>query len=68
MTILIPDLNVAEECLAEYDPVITEGPLASTVEDEDNYTRYRQLRLNYYATSFSKPAFTLGRRHGKRLD
>lgn len=51
---LIPDLNVAEECLAEYDPVITEGPLASTVEDEDNYTRYRQLRLNYYATILLK--------------
>ena len=51
---LIPDLNVAEKCLAEYDPVITEGPLASTVEDEDNYTRYRQLRLNYYATILLK--------------
>lgn len=51
---LIPDLNAAEECLAEYDPVVTEGPLASTVEDEDNYARYRQLRLNYYAVLLLK--------------
>ena len=51
---LIPDLDAAEECLAEYDPVVTEGPLASTVEGEDNFTRYRQLRLNYYATILLK--------------
>lgn len=51
---LLPDLEAAEESLLEYDPVITEGPLASTLEDEDNYTRYRQLRLNYYATILLK--------------
>lgn len=51
---ILPDLNAAEECLSQSDPVITEGPLASTVEDEDNYTRYRQLRMNYYATILLK--------------
>ena len=51
---LIPDLNAAEDCLAEYDPIVTEGPLASTVSSEDNFTRYRQLRLNYYATILLK--------------
>ena len=51
---LIPDLEAAEECLAEHDPVVTEGPLASTVEDEENYMRYRQLRMNYYAVILLK--------------
>lgn len=51
---LIPDLNAAEECLAEYDPVVTEGPMASTIDGEENFTRYRQLRLNYYATILLK--------------
>ena len=51
---LIPDLNEAEACLAEYDPVVTEGPLASTIDGEENFTRYRQLRLNYYATILLK--------------
>ena len=40
--------------MAEYDPIVTEGPLASTVSSEDNFTRYRQLRLNYYATILLK--------------
>lgn len=51
---LIPDLNAAEACLKTSDPVLTEGPLASTAESEDNYTRYRQLRLNYYAVILLK--------------
>lgn len=51
---LIPDLEAAEECLAASDPIIAEGPLASSVEGEDNYTRYRQLRLNYYAVILLK--------------
>lgn len=51
---ILPDLNAAEECLSQFDPVITDGPLASTIEDEDNYTRYRQLRMNYYATILLK--------------
>lgn len=51
---LIPDLDAAEECLAEYDPVVTEGSMASTIDGEENFTRYRQLRLNYYATILLK--------------
>lgn len=51
---IIPDLNTAEECLSQSDPIITDGPLASTIEGEDNYTRYRQLRMNYYATILLK--------------
>ena len=51
---LIPDLDAAEECLAEYDPVVTEGPMANTIDGEENFTRYRQLRLNYYATILLK--------------
>lgn len=51
---IIPDLNAAEECLSQSDPIITEGPLTSTIEGEDNYARYRQLRMNYYATILLK--------------
>lgn len=51
---LIHDLQTAEDCLKAYDPVIAQGLLASTVEGEDNYTRYRQLRLNYYAVLLLK--------------
>ena len=51
---LIPDLNTAEENLKAADPILTEGPLTSTIEGEDNYTRYRQLRLNYYAVILLK--------------
>lgn len=46
---LLPDLDMAENLLKESDPVLTEGVLATDSEDGDNYTRYRQLRLNYYA-------------------
>ena len=51
---VIPDLEAAEECLAEHDPVVTEGPLANSIEGEDNYARYRQQRLNYYAVILLK--------------
>lgn len=51
---LIPDLEQAEECLKQVDPVRTEGALASNNEDGDNYRRYRQLRLNYYAVLLLK--------------
>ena len=51
---LLPDLEAAEDCLSEYDPIINQGPLAETVEGEDNYARYRQLRLNYYAVLLLK--------------
>ncbi len=46
---VIGDLDAAEELLAD-DPVITDGPLASIVEGESVQLRYRQFRLNYYAT------------------
>ncbi|MEY8685967.1 RagB/SusD family nutrient uptake outer membrane protein [Bacteroides sp. AN502(2024)] len=48
---ILRDLTEAEKLLLDSDPVITEGPRA--VYDEitmDNSMRYRQLRLNYYAT------------------
>lgn len=51
---LLPDLEAAEQCLKASDPVIAQGPLASTEEGEDNYARYRQLRLNYYAVILLK--------------
>lgn len=51
---LIPDLNEAENCLLEADPVLTEGVLSENNENGDNYMRYRQLRLNYYAVALLK--------------
>ena len=51
---LIPDLNEAEKCLTEVDPVLTEGVLNENNENGDNYMRYRQLRLNYYAVALLK--------------
>lgn len=51
---LIPDLNAAETALKVSDPVLTEGVLASNVYGENNYMRYRQLRLNYYAVALLK--------------
>lgn len=51
---LIPDLTLAEELLAQHDPVLTDGPMASTIEGTENYLRYRQLRLNYYAVALLK--------------
>lgn len=51
---LIPDLTNAENCLRQSDPIIEEGVLASEAEAGDNYMRYRQLRLNYYATILLK--------------
>lgn len=48
---ILRDLKEAENLLAESDPVITEGPRAEYDEvNLDNSMRYRQLRLNYYAT------------------
>lgn len=48
---ILRDLKEAENLLAESDPVITEGPRAKYDEvNLDNSMRYRQLRLNYYAT------------------
>jgi hypothetical protein len=51
---LIPDLTTAQQLLAEVDPVVTEGPLNTDGGDEGNLLRYRQLRMNYYATCLLK--------------
>lgn len=51
---VIADLDEAEKLLAS-DPVIKEGRLSDTDEDAtDNYQRYRQLRVNYYAIAILK--------------
>lgn len=48
---ILRDLKAAEALLLESDPVLTEGPRAEYDEVTlDNSMRYRQLRLNYYAT------------------
>ena len=49
---ILEDLKEAQELLLESDPVLTEGPRAEyDSETMDNSMRYRQLRLNYYATT-----------------
>lgn len=47
--LITDDLKTAEELLADADPVITEGKLASSGSAENNLFRYRNERLNYYA-------------------
>lgn len=48
---ILKDLKEAEELLLDSDPVVSEGPRAEYDEvNMDNSMRYRQLRLNYYAT------------------
>ena len=48
---IIRDLTEAEALLLVSDPVLTEGPRAEyDFVNMDNSMRYRQLRLNYYAT------------------
>ena len=48
---ILRDLQAAEQLLLVSDPVLTEGPRAEYDEvNMDNSMRYRQLRLNYYAT------------------
>uniref|UniRef100_UPI003FF0574D RagB/SusD family nutrient uptake outer membrane protein n=1 Tax=Prevotella sp. TaxID=59823 RepID=UPI003FF0574D len=48
---ILRDLKEAENLLASSDPVLTYGPRAEYDEvNLDNSMRYRQLRLNYYAT------------------
>lgn len=51
---LLPDLNKAEELLAEVDPIVEEGVLNSDGGMEGNWERYRQLRMNYYAVALLK--------------
>ncbi len=50
LDMILTDLREAEQLLAGYDPVITEGPLFSAAENGlSNTMRYRPLRMNYYA-------------------
>lgn len=51
---IIPDLTRAQALLKEVDPVLTEGVLNTNVDGSSNWTRYRQLRMNYYATTLVK--------------
>ncbi|MCB6974327.1 MULTISPECIES: RagB/SusD family nutrient uptake outer membrane protein [Butyricimonas] len=51
---ILRDLDEAEGLLSDSDPVIAEGPMASLEEDQDVYSRYRQLRMNYYAVQALK--------------
>jgi len=49
---ILRDITDAQELLLESDPVLTEGPRAEyDSETMDNSQRYRQLRMNYYATT-----------------
>ena len=49
---ILMDLKDAQDLLLESDPVLIEGPRAEYDSDTmDNSQRYRQLRLNYYATT-----------------
>lgn len=51
---IIPDLTQAQELLRASDPVITEGVLNSTEDGVSNWSRYRQMRMNYYAVTLVK--------------
>ena len=46
---MLRDLREAEGLLKKYDPILTQGPLMTSEEGEENTYRYRGLRLNYYA-------------------
>lgn len=47
--LVLKDLHEAEQRLAN-DPVIKQGPLTTEAEtDAENYWRFRNMRLNYYA-------------------
>lgn len=47
--LVLKDLHKAEQRLAN-DPVIKQGPLTTEAEtDAENYWRFRNMRLNYYA-------------------
>ena len=49
---ILMDLKDAQDLLLESDPVLIEGPRAEYDSDTmDNSQRYRQLRLNYSATT-----------------
>ncbi|MEG1737971.1 MAG: RagB/SusD family nutrient uptake outer membrane protein [Odoribacter sp.] len=44
---IIRDLSIAENYLKESDPIIANGPMATS--EDDNTFRFRNLRMNYYA-------------------
>lgn len=47
---ILRDIETAVGLLADRDPVITDGPMASEPDENQKvYLRYRQLRFNYYA-------------------
>ena len=49
---IIRDLSEASNLLLASDPVLEDGPMAEyNNETLDNSMRYRQLRMNYYATT-----------------
>lgn len=47
--LILEDLKTAEELLSDADPVITEGKQATDNENGNNFFRYRNERLNYFA-------------------
>lgn len=51
---LLPDLDEAEKCLKDYDPVTKVGVADTNNTNGDNYRNYRQLRMNYYAVILLK--------------
>lgn len=52
---IIPDLAEAQQMLSEVDPVINYGVLNSDGGGtSNNWWRYRQLRMNYYAVTLLK--------------
>lgn len=51
---IIPDLTEAQTLLEEVDPILTDGVLNYQEEEVENWGRYRQLRMNYYAATLVK--------------
>lgn len=52
---IIPDLTEAQNILERIDPIVTEGVLNTDGgSTSNNWDRYRQLRMNYYAVTLLK--------------
>lgn len=54
---IIPDLEEAQRLLMEVDPIMEGDVLDSSADEDDengNWMRYRNLRLNYYAVTLLK--------------
>ncbi len=47
--LITEDLKTAEELLSDTDPIITEGKQATDNDNGNNFLRYRNERLNYFA-------------------